>query len=434
MSEKRPQIRPYGAKGPYEWQKAAHAHVGEWLARENRAAETLVIKASRQVYGKSAFAKAELARFSLGIPGTKNAYVTPKLALARKMQKEMAKEYTPFIESSNLMDMVITFVNGSTVRFHSENQGDGLRGFTVTGIMVVDEGAFMRDATFYELLAPWASVHSALTVILSTPQFKMGFYYDLYMMGLGASNHTITTLDWVRDYNVPIPPEVEAKRTLMPARKWKSEYLGLFLEAEGSVFGNFGEVLTSSGNEKPNAVFLGLDFGTGSGKDYTVLTGFDELGNQLFIWAVNDMSPTQQVAEIAEICKQFTREAEDPYGRMTVESSIELFLAEKNSIGAIYIDQLIALGVPVTPFITTNDSKRELVEDLQVAIQCKSVGLLSDPTQNQELSFYESKVTPGTNKVTYNAPAGQHDDHVMACMLGWKAYSGGRSGQYDVIF
>lgn len=430
-------VKPYGDTIPYEWQKHTHTFIDKWLSQPKQEREPLVvcIKAARQIYGKSAFAKSELGRFALTEKGSISAYVAPKLSLSRKMQKEITKGYHHFIESSNQMDGVITFKNGSQIRFHSGEQGSALRGFTVTGVLVLDECAFIKDDVYTELIKAWVLVHKPLTIMVSTPQFRIGFFYDSFVTGLSNDKY-IKTFDWVSDYDVPIPDEVLSLKATMPSRKWEAEYRGQFLDAQSSVFGDFGDCVIEEVNKEPQEIYFGLDFATGNGADYTALIGYDENGNQCFLWKTNDMSPVDQVDAICNIIKSF--EYVEEIGSMGVvvkksKTKIAGFIAEQNSIGSIYLDMLEQKGMKVERFVTTNDSKRELVEAFQVGIENKEIGLMKDNDLIQQLSFYESKVNTQTNKVSYNASAGFHDDLVIAAMLGWKAYSRKNKSMYNIF-
>lgn len=428
-------VKIYGKQNPYDWQREAHDYISNVRRRKERTADTIVIKASRQQYGKSSFAKAELLRFALSDSGSINAYVAPDLGLSRKMFKEIVKAGHNFIAAKNGQDLTIEFINGSLIRFHSEGQGEALRGYTVTGILIVDEGSSFKDTTFYEYISPWVTVHKALTVIISTPKFKIGFFYESYKEGFNKNNPYYKTFDWVADYHIDIAPEDLSKKDKMPLMKWKSEYEGKFIEAQGSVFdftGCFLDKLTNPYYE----IYLGLDFGTGSGQDDTVLTGINEFGEQVFIWAVNDLSPTDQIAEICEMLDSFVYYDTGYRGEKLTVSKIKSFYVEQNSIGKIYSDAIINRGYAINPFVTTNTSKRKLVEAMQVGFQKKEIKMIVDPVQTSQFSFYETKVNPVTNLVTYNAPSGMHDDHVISLMLAYKGYKENKvnSGKkYNII-
>lgn len=438
MRKKR-KVKIYGKFAPYPWQKETHDYITDYLGHTKKVAETIVIKASRQMYGKSAFCRAELIRFALSEKGSENAYVSPKLKLARKMFRQLKKGLKDFVISYNSVDLIMELANGSVIQCHSEQQGEALRGFTVTGLLIIDEASSFKDDTYYELIAPWTTVHKALTIIVSTPKYKMGFFFDNYLDGLDESNPYYKTFDWIRKYHVEIPPEELAKKAKMPIGKWKSEYLGLFLDAEGAVFGDFSDCLIELQKYKYEEMYLGLDFGTGCGEDYTVLTGFDEFGNQRFIWAVNDLTPNMQVRMIKKIIQTFEIKYSESNALTKKEfiysySKIKAFYAEKNSIGAIYIKYLESANVVCQPFTMDNKKKRKLVEQMQVAIQNKAVGLLKDQEQTQQLSFFKSKVDKATGKVTYGAPDGFHDDYIIAVLLAYHGYIQAKfGGQYNVV-
>ena len=106
-------------------------------------------------------------------------------------------------------------------------------------------------------------------------------------------------------------------------------------------------------------------------------------------------------------------------------------LAEKNSIGAVYIDALKKrISVPITNWVTTNKSKKDLVTGLQIALENKEITILNDEKMLDELRKYQAEVNIRTNTVSYNASVG-NDDDVIALMLAWKAYKG-TLGNYNI--
>ncbi len=359
------EITLYGGVKPYIWQLELHNFISG-LIKSNTKDYIITIKASRQVYGKSAAAKAELLRFSLQNK-TINAYVSPTLKLAKKMFEEIEKECSDLISKKNATDLSIIFKNGSKINFFSAEQSDTLRGFTVTGILIIDEAAFIKDETYSELISPWTIVHKALTLIISTPKFKQGFFYQYYLNGL-VQNNRYKTFDWIYDY----PPDenselLKDKKENIPRQKYNSEYLGKFLDGEGSVFGDFKSCIQDFELD-PNSykeIYLGLDLGTGSGQDYTVLTGVNENGDMCFSWSTNELTPLKQIEEINKILKN---------------PKIKGIKIEENGIGKVYLDLIKQLKnkVKLTTFTSTNSSKRELVEQFQVALENNKVTIFND--------------------------------------------------------
>lgn len=408
-------IKIYGTKTPYPWQSEAHGIISSWRNEEIKTARTLVIVAARQRFGKSAFVKAELLRFAFSDSGSINSYVSPDLNLARKMYKEIKRGAAALITASNGQTLEIEFINGSVIRFHSERQGEGLRGYTTTGILVIDEGSSFKDTTFYELISPWVTVNKALSVIISTPKAETGFFYDSYNLGKGENPYYLT-IDWIEQYGpqCPISQEDLSKKPHMPISKWLTEYEGRFMKAHSAVFGDFAPCLINKGSSQYEELYLGLDFGGGNGGDYTVLVAFNERDEMEFTWACNNLSPINQIEELNKVLEP-------------VKEKIKCLRAESNSIGITYIDMLRSKGYSVEKFVTTNQSKRKAVERFQVAIEQRKVRILNEPEIVSQLAFYERKVSNGL--ITYNAPAGMHDDYVIATVI---AYSGRQQG--NVIY
>jgi len=84
-------------------------------------------------------------------------------------------------------------------------------------------------------------------------------------------------------------------------------------------------------------------------------------------------------------------------------------------------------GFHVLPFTTTQSSKTQLIDEFALALERKAVGveagsvtLLKDATQRHELeSFQMQRLESGLYR--YGAPAGAHDDTVIAAALGFRA-------------
>ena len=74
-------------------------------------------------------------------------------------------------------------------------------------------------------------------------------------------------------------------------------------------------------------------------------------------------------------------------------------------------------GLPVSGFNTTAQSKPPLIENLALALEKEEWKFIDDPIWTGELQAYEQKINRHTNRSTYNAPAGMHDDTVIARAL-----------------
>ena len=408
---------------PFEHQRAVHR------AMENafHSGRVFVVKAKRQV-GKTTMAENVVLEVAINHPGTLSCIVEPTLDQSRRVYREILKavEGTPILTRKNDSLLELEFATGSTIIFKSAEQRDNLRGFTITGILVVDECAFILDDIF-DILLPTTDVHKAPILLISTPKLKQGFFYRYYTAGMEGQTN-ITSIDF-NDFNTSFllsPEKLEQYRTMMPKAQFTTEYLGEFLDTDSILFTNLSECVGPAGNGQQ--LYIGIDWGCGAGGDYTAVCGFDEAGRMEFIDYFNDKSTFEQARYI---CDLLTLRA----------SKVRAVLAESNSIGtpmiALLKDELTKRGARniasmVRPFTTTNAEKARLVNQLQVALEQKQITILDDRGLLAQLAAYEATYNPKTHNVSYNAPAGLHDDCCIATMLAHDARVGRPAGQYSV--
>lgn len=389
-----------------EWQKDGF----DYLYDQKGNGRTLVIKARRQI-GKSWLAISLLLHYAS--LRTVSAVVEPTLSQSRRVFKQIVKALagTGLVESANASTLEITFKNGAEILFKSAQQGDSIRGFTVTGVLVIDEAAFIEDEII-DILMPLVDANNANVLMISTPLFTSGRFYEEYI----SESENKLVLDWNR-YNTECflsATRLEEYRRKLSPNKFKSEYLGQFITENGLLFNNLNECIGEPTHN--NNIYVGIDFATGSGSDYTSICGINDSGEQVFIKRIKDTTPTKQIEWLANIINQY---------------NVVKILAEKNSIGAVYIDMLKKnISVPITNWNTTNATKKDLVTNLQLALENKNIKILNDEKMLDELRKYQAEVNIKSNVVSYNASVG-NDDDVIALMLAWKAYKGS-FGHYKV--
>lgn len=178
-----------------------------------------ICKAKRQV-GKSICMEGLLIAASLSKPGSFSLFVSPVMQQAKKVFDDLNRIGYQIIKKSNGSNLEVTFINNSVVKFGSAQQADSLRGFTIknTGILVIDEAAFCADDVFYQILVPTTNVFKSDIFIVSTPKFKQGFFYNLWMKGQDEPDGKIICVDWNNyDTSKYLPPEtLELYRQEMP--------------------------------------------------------------------------------------------------------------------------------------------------------------------------------------------------------------------------
>jgi hypothetical protein len=101
-----------------------------------------------------------------------------------------------------------------------------------------------------------------------------------------------------------------------------------------------------------------------------------------------------------------------------------LVVAESNSIGQPNIEALQNMGVNVMGFTTTNATKANIIQGLELALERGDIKLLNNEQQISELMAYEGEKLP-SGFIRYGAPDGMHDDTVMALAIGLYGISRG---------
>ena len=354
-------------------------------------------------------------------PKSFSMYLSPTLKQSRKVFKEVknAIEGSSVFFKANEALFEIILRNGSVIQFVSAEQKDNLRGYTISGMLVVDEAAFISDEIF-DLILPTTDVHQAPILIVSTPLFRSGFFYDFYTDGLDAYNENVHSYDWAKyDMSDILSPErLEFYRQRLPKDKFTNEYLGLFTDLGTGIFGNVSDILNDN-PRKDLKLFMGVDWGTGTDNDETSITIFNSEKEMVYIESFNDKDETETIQRIIEILQEYK----------PLKVTVEL-----NSIGRIFYGLLqkkineCHIQTHLRGFNTSNDSKRRLVENFQVAIQNKECTLLNNEKLLNQFSQFESKLT-STGKVTYAASKSSRDDMIMSTLL---AYDCINSGSYSI--
>lgn len=399
------------------------------LILKNGEGSVTVVKSSRQK-GKSMLLVNLLLYFACNKAKTTSFCVSPTLKQSRNLFGIIAAAAPQgIIVKANAQDLDMTLANGSTISFRSAEQRDSLRGYTCSGILCVDECAFIPDTIFYTVL-PWCDVHKAPILLVSSPFVKNGFFWDYYNMGLTNTNN-VSSIDWSDpkykpDMDMILPPDrLEQYRQALPSNQFRSEYLGEFLDDAGSVFTNFKECLRTKHIEPTDKLYVGIDWAVGNQGDDTVLIALNQDGEEVYQDIINNKTPTVQIRIISKFLK-------------TYERQIAVVAPETNSIGNVYIDQLFRecpeLKSRLKEFTTTNDSKNRIVTQLQTAFENKSISILGTDKELSELSTYAVEYNPKTRNVTYNAPTGLHDDICMALAMAYDAFiNSTRRGTYQII-
>lgn len=386
-----------------EWQQEVY----DAMADSYRSGNIYVVKSKRQV-GKSCLAAILLIQFALKWK-TISVVVEPTQAQSRRLFKQITDMMaaTGLVKSANSQLLTMEFSNGSEILFKSAEQKDALRGFTVSGLLVIDEAAFIPDPIF-EILYPTCDANNAPILVISTPLFCSGEFYNLYTRGMNGDKR-IRSFNWsVYDTSKYLSKEkLDYYRETISPLKFKSEYLGEFISEGSYIFGDLNPCVFDGYEGTPKPLYAAIDWGAGNGGDYTVIMLMDGDGVIARIEAFNDLGPVEQIDRIAGIINSY--------------KSLRCVCVEMNSIGTIYYDMLKKkVNIDIRRFNTTNDTKRNIIEQLITAFNTQKIGIPYDEELMLELQHYSVEKTQ--KGYTYNGADGMHDDYVMALALVYDTY------------
>ena len=369
----------------------------------------LIIKAKRQC-GKSICMEGLLIASSLKQDNSFSLFVSPVIQQARKVYQDVCNIASELIKSANGSILEITFINGSVIKFGSSQQADSLRGFTIkkSGILIIDEAAFCSDDVFYQILVPTTNVYHSDIFIVSTPKFKRGFFYELWLKGLDTTQDKVISVDWNNyDTSKYLPTEtLELYREQMPKLAFKSEFLAEFIDGEGTVFSDFKRCIQDLPFIDDAPTFIGIDWGGNTGNDNTAITVGQIINNKARIthlFSFNDKNANETIDYIVKLIKSLH----------TQDICVEV---EKNSIGNIFY-QLLYEAIPnyvsLSSFNTTNKSKDRIIKQLINCFEKNIITIPNDQKLINELSMYQCVINSNGLPV-YNAPSGLNDDRVMS--------------------
>jgi hypothetical protein len=317
--------------------------------------------------------------------------------------KSLANTLAPVTTRRNEQEKSLQLVSGGNIEFFSLDNPDAIRGKKFKRF-IVNEAAFVPNLLdiFNLVIRPTLIDFKGEADFAGTPKGMNGFW-QLY---------NIIDPDWMRwqmsSYANPHIPhsELDALKTTMLERAYMQEIMAEFLEDGGGVFRNVtaAAILSPSEPEEGHQYVIGADWGRSN--DATVFSVLDVVKKeQVFVDRMTDTDYASQRLRLQALSNRYNR---------------AMVLAETNSMGQPNIEALQNMGVPVQGFTTTNATKAQIVQALELAFELREVRALNNPMQTAELMAYESEKLP-SGLIRYGAPEGMHDDTVMALCLAWWA-------------
>jgi len=325
----------------------------------------------------------------------KIGWCSPTFSQAKSVLDQIVKAAPDLIESSNRMEAVITFINGSTIKFLSSDSADNIRGFRFTHL-ILDEAAYIKESVISTILLPTLNPNGVKCLLVSTPAGKNHFF-SWYMKD-DVVSHRITLEECPYISQTLLD---EAKSSL-PADIYSQEYLAQFVDSANDVFKSIEKVAFVGEYRRGGDVYVGID--TGLSDDASVMTLISPIGRVMNVVSISK-------TDINTAATLFLKELQ---GYNVVGGYIET-----NGIGRAMFDLVQPKHRRIKRFDTNQNNKTEMVRKLIGDIETCTIELPSIdlcPELHKEFATYTYKLSP-TGKLSFGHSSGAHDDYIDSLML-----------------
>ena len=361
--------------------------------------------------GKSFTGQNLILKWALEDNGSTSMWVSPVYSQAKKVFSELVNTIaeTGLTKSVNKSELFIEFINGSVIYFRSGEREDTLRGYTLD-YLVVDEAAYIKDVVWSTVLRPTVLVKGKKVLFISTPKGR-NWFYNIAVRGYGDENQQYKTFH-ATSFDTPFitKEELEEAKLSLPDSIYRQEIMAEFIEDGGEVFSSLSSacILTSYPPQVAGEKYYGgIDFGRQN--DYTVLTILNSKGEVVDFYRERQKSWDIIVSEVVSKLKRWKPVA----------------IAEVNSIGDVLYENIRKQYPAIQPFITNNESKQNMIEDLIMGLNENKLVLPTNELNTdlyKELSVFTYEYSPKTRRVKYGSPSGFHDDTIISLALAYQSF------------
>ena len=343
------------------------------------------------------------------------AYISPSFAQGKKVFREIINllSQTPLVKKKNSTDLTLELINGSYLQFFTAQSPTAIRGNTISGLLVLDEAAYLPEETpdgqllFPMVIQPITKAKKPKILYISTPNGKQGLFYEKYLDGLTSETTKTVECNIYTDSTISKEEIEELKRTT-PPMAWRQEFLCEFLDSALTVFEGYEkQFIDYKDITLTKKVWIGVDL-SGNGSDDTILTKTDgKYVRQYLIEGTLD-SKYRQIAKI-----------------INEENNLVMAYCESNGLGEPMINEirkLVKNKSKVLYYTTTNENKNENVGNLQLKISQNDIFFnKEDKELYKQLGVFTCKVNKTTRKISYATKEPNHDDRVMSLLIALRA-------------
>lgn len=334
---------------------------------------------------------------------------------------EMLFKYTPeeILVKRNETELILEYVSGSILGVKGADHPDSLRGPNPM-LVILDEVYLMKPEVWTEIIAPIAYANPEMEVwFVGTPKPIGAFWHELYLEAErryegGDPDWFAMTLD-AESSGILSPKALEEARATMPEAAYEQEFMVKWLGDKAAVFRGVDFCVDPSLTLKEvHDTRFSYQFGIDLAQqvDWTVSIGINKQNHHVEIFdRYNQIDYPLQKARLEAQLRRFG----SPLANM-----------DATGVGEPIVQDLAARGLNVNGIKITEVEKRNLITNLAIWIEQRKIKIPPIPELIHELKLFgyevvETKTGSGLQrKIRYGAPAGFHDDCVLALALAVK--------------
>jgi hypothetical protein len=349
-------------------------------------------------------------KLALKYGNCKIAFVSPvyvQSMIAYNYFKELfflsLNQYKLVIERAS--ERSFTFANGSIIYFKSGDRPNTLVGPGYDFIFFEEAGLLKEEVFNY--MMPTLLDRSGSCWIFGTPRGKGHWFYDKYEEAR-AKNNAIWKAFHFTSFDNPLIDVKDIKLLIetLPENIIQQEIYADFMDDGLGVFKQLEKVVEfgkKNGLEFVQDSYQPFYFGLDLAKyqDFTVIYGISEDLKQVYYDRFNQIDWKLQIEKIRKVMKSF------PNHTLALDAT---------GIGDAINESLNDYGIETFPFKFTNESKTNLINAYAMDLRYNNFTLPDFGEIIREHRQFQIKYT-ASRKITYEAPAGKHDDIVIACAL-----------------
>ncbi len=305
-------------------------------------------------------------------------------------------------------NMELRTILGSVMKAKSADNPDSLIGEGLNWL-ICDEAARIKDQIWDGALRPSLADKKGWGIFISTPKGK-NWFQNLFTRGQDPQQPEYASFTFPSSTNPYLDlAEIQAAKLTTPETLFRQEWLAEFIDDVGGVFRGVKDAITPQPLENAGwgEYVTGIDLA--KFEDFTVIIVMEKKTKRVvYFERFNQLDWNTQMQRIMNAVNKF------PNNTVVVDSTgVGDGIFDVLQKAMRQYKKVTMLGYKITPA-----NKKELIDNLALAIERKELSYPNIPELINELQIYTYEITPQRN-IRYNAPPGYHDDCVIALALAY---------------